>query len=140
MPIRAENKARYPKDWPAISKRIRRRARNRCECRGECGLRHFRVKGKQIDLKPALQAPSYRAFRCAAVNGADHPVTKSKVVLTVAHLNHKPEDCGNNNLKAFCQRCHNCYDAPVRAAGIKLRRMMTKALGDLFDGLKKETV
>lgn len=31
MPIRPENKARYPKDWPAISKRIRERSGGRCE-------------------------------------------------------------------------------------------------------------
>jgi hypothetical protein len=31
MPIRAENKARYPKDWLAISRQIRDRGENRCE-------------------------------------------------------------------------------------------------------------
>lgn len=38
MPIRPENRDRYPVDWPEISERIRHdRASNRCECRGECG-------------------------------------------------------------------------------------------------------
>lgn len=32
------------------------------------------------------------------------------VVLTVAHLNHTPEDCAEDNLKAMCQRCHLNYD------------------------------
>jgi hypothetical protein len=32
-------------------------------------------------------------------------------VLTVAHLNHDPQDCRDENLKAFCQRCHLRYDA-----------------------------
>jgi hypothetical protein len=32
MPIRASEKARYPKDWKAISARIRERAQDRCEC------------------------------------------------------------------------------------------------------------
>ena len=40
MPIRPENKARYPKNWKEIADRIRKRARNRCECRGECGIDH----------------------------------------------------------------------------------------------------
>jgi hypothetical protein len=133
MPIRPSEKARYPKDWPAISKRIRRRARNRCECRGECGLQHFRVGKRQIDLPPELQADFTRAFRCMAVNGDPHPVTKSKVVLTVAHKNHRPEDCADENLAAWCQRCHNRYDAPVRAAGIKARRKAANALCDLFE-------
>lgn len=35
MPIHPDNKARYPKEWPAISKRIRfERAGGRCECEG----------------------------------------------------------------------------------------------------------
>lgn len=132
MPIRAENKARYPKDWPAISKRIRKRARGRCECKGDCGLQHFRNDdGRQIDLPAALQI-SKRVFRCSAVNGAPHPATKAKVVLTVAHLNHRPEDCDDANLRAWCQRCHNRYDAPTRAAGIKSRRRAASALADLF--------
>lgn len=133
MPIRAENKARYPKDWPAISKRIRRRARNRCECKGDCGLQHFRGDGgRQIDLPPALQI-NKRVFRCQAVNGEPHPHTKARVVLTVAHLNHTPEDCSDENLRAWCQRCHNRYDAPTRAAGIKERKKAALALGDLFE-------
>jgi len=40
-PIRAENRARYPADWPAISRHIRfTRAGGRCECAGECGTTH----------------------------------------------------------------------------------------------------
>lgn len=35
MPITPENKARYPKDWPAISKRIRERDGNKCKL---CGV------------------------------------------------------------------------------------------------------
>lgn len=38
-----------------------------------------------------------------------------KVVLTIAHLNHTPEDCRPENLRALCQRCHNRYDAKHRA-------------------------
>ena len=32
MPIKPENKGRYPKDWKAISTAIRERAAGRCEC------------------------------------------------------------------------------------------------------------
>jgi len=91
MPIRAENRDRYPADWPQISKRIRAgRAAGRCECEGECQRGHL--------------------GRCTAVNGQPHPVTGSKVVLTVAHLNHQPEDCADANLRAMCQKCHLGYD------------------------------
>lgn len=68
MPIKAENLALYPADWPEISLHIRTvRAEGRCECVGECG-RH--------------PGPD----RCTALNGKPHPVTGSRVVLTVAHL------------------------------------------------------
>ncbi len=44
-----------------------------------------------------------------------HPLLRSRhriitVVLTVAHLNHNPEDNRDKNLKAFCQWCHLVYD------------------------------
>lgn len=99
MPIREENKHRYPCDWKQISNRIRFvRAMARCECRGECGSRHH-----QTDE------------RCTAVHMNPHPATGSNVVLTVAHLNHEPEDCGDDNLKAMCQACHLAYDAEHHA-------------------------
>ena len=117
MPIRAENRGRYPKDWKAISLRIRNdRAQRRCECTGECGAAH--VGG-----------------RCLAYDGLPHPETKAKVVLTVAHLDHTPENCADENLRALCQRCHNRYDAPTRAAGVKERREAASPQTKLFGGV-----
>lgn len=111
MPIRAENRSRYPKDWGAISLRIRRdRAQWRCEAmdaNGESG-------------------------RCTAVHGKPHPVTGSKVVLTVAHLDHVPEHCDDSNLMAMCQRCHNTYDADMRRAGIRERQRAALNTPDLL--------
>lgn len=112
MPIRPENKARYPKDWKAISRRIRVRAEQRCECHGACGRDH--------------------GGRCQAENGQAHPETGSLVVLTTAHLDHFPENCADNNLRAWCQRCHNLYDMPKRRAGIAERARAAMASGDLF--------
>jgi hypothetical protein len=54
-------------------------------------------------------------------------------VLTVAHLDHQPEHCGDDNLKAMCQRCHNRLDAPMRRRGIKERSRALLAVGDLFN-------
>ena len=79
MPIRQENRHRYPADWPEISKRLRSQAHYRCQW-------------------------------CDAENGSTNPKTGSTVVLTVAHLNHIPEDCRDNNLAVLCQRCHLGYD------------------------------
>lgn len=111
MPIRPEERARYPEDWPAISLRIRtERAQDRCECLGQCG--------KHDDW-------------CEARNGYPHPVTESRVVLTVAHLNHEPEDIRDENLAAFCQRCHLAYDAghhaETRALTLEMKRLAAGA-------------
>ena len=108
MPIRPENKARYPRDWKMISRAIRARGNNRCE-----------------------GSPDFPD--CRAENGKPHPVTGSKVVLTVAHLDHHPENCEAENLMAWCQKCHNTYDAPMRAKGIAERKRARLATGDLLE-------
>lgn len=38
----------------------------------------------------------------------DKPIV---IVLTVAHLDHRPENCDPANLRAWCQRHHLAYDA-----------------------------
>jgi hypothetical protein len=107
MPIRPENRARYPKDWKAISLEVRAAAGWRCE-----------------------GSPAYPD--CRAVNAMPHPVTGSTVVLTVAHLDHTPENCDRANLRAWCQRCHLTYDAPMHRAGRMERAKAKAAVGDLF--------
>lgn len=91
MPIRPENKARYPKNWKEIRMKILERANNRCEF---CGVEnHTWIPAARIDT----------------------PMGAIKVVLTIAHLDHTPENCDPSNLRALCQRCHNRYDAKHRA-------------------------
>lgn len=48
--------------------------------------------------------------RCPARHGHVHPSTGSQVVLTTAHLDHTPENCEDDNLRAMCQSCHLNYD------------------------------
>jgi hypothetical protein len=109
MPIKTENKKLYPSCWPEIRINVGERSTNRCE-----------------------GSPKYP--NCRAKNGERHPITGSVVVLTVAHLDHNPTNndgfeirmkilpLKNSNLRHWCQRCHNTYDAPFRAAGIKERK------------------
>ena len=97
MPIRRENRSKYPKNWPEIRAAILGRANDRCE-----------------------GSPAYPD--CRAVNYHAHPVTGSYVIITIAHLDHDPANNWEDNLRAWCQRCHNTYDAPHRAAGRKARR------------------
>lgn len=110
MPISAENRARYPRDWKAIVSRIRDRSGNRCE-----------------------GSPAYPD--CRADNGEPHPITGSRVVLTVAHLDHAPEHCDAENLRHMCQRCHLTYDAAHHAKNAAETRRKRRAAGDLFGGL-----
>lgn len=106
-PIRASERSRYPANWAAISQRIRMRSGNRCEG----------VPG---------QPP------CGVLNGERHPITGSIVVLTVAHLDHQPEHCEDDNLRALCQRCHNRYDRPHRQRNAATTRRASKRNGELF--------
>ena len=117
MPIKPENKDRYPDNWKEISERIRfERADNRCECMGECGFTHEHES---------------HSGRCSAINYEPHPITGSKVILTVAHLDHTPEHCDDNNLKAMCQRCHLNYDFDIHRQS-RLDNMRCKETKDMF--------
>lgn len=106
MPIRPENKSRYPDNWDQISNWVRfTRARGRCECRGECG-------------RPVVHLAADR--RCPNEHGQRARDTGKPVVLTTAHLNHVVEDCRLENLAGWCAPCHLYYDrehhAQTRAA------------------------
>jgi hypothetical protein len=92
VPIRRENRDRYPKDWKLISRVVKILAGDQCECEGECGRGHT---GRCVEIQGA---PSF--------TGGERTVT----VLTTAHLDHAPENCEAENLKAMCQGCHLHYD------------------------------
>lgn len=120
MPIRPENRDRYPPSWREIGRRIRfERANGACECTGQCGIDHAEESASDDE-------------RCDATDGDYHRITGSSVVLTVAHLDHMPENCADDNLLAMCQRCHNRYDAPARRAGRQQRERAQLAIRDLF--------
>jgi hypothetical protein len=57
----------------------------------------------------------WRCEFCGAAQGEPHPETGSRVVLTVAHLDHNPQNCAPDNLRALCQCCHLRYDAQEHA-------------------------
>jgi hypothetical protein len=117
MPIRPENRDRYPDDWPELSAYIRfDRAEGRCECDGRCG---------------DAQCHGLAHGRCNAEHGKPHPVNGKRTVLTCAHLNHRPEERGEDELAAFCARCHLYYDrehhASSRREAAEARRAAERA-------------
>lgn len=133
MPIRPSKRERYPKDWRAISARIRERDGNKCKwCDAPNGASIVRL----------VADPS--RWRLAADVAWMYPDDPNRaryqapiqVVLTVAHLNHQPEDCRDENLAALCQRCHLQYDRKhhMTNAAATRRSKRPGAVGDFFGG------
>jgi len=104
MPIRPENIARYPKNWKEIREKILTRAG---QVRDESG---------KVIQEACCEW-------CGSENHGYHYQTCAKVVLTIAHMDHTPENCDDDNLKCLCARCHNGYDAQMRADGRKARKL-----------------
>lgn len=107
MPIKPENRARYPRHWRAIVECVRARSGNCCE-----------------------GSPRYPD--CRARNGEPHPVTGSLVVLTVGHRDHTPEHCALENLAHWCQRCHLAYDSRHHAQTAYETRRRRRRTPDMF--------
>lgn len=109
MPISPANRKRYGDDWPEFSDQIRfDRAQGRCECEGECGMPgHVAIGG-----------------RCENYHRELSVYTGSTVVLTVAHLNHVPEQRGEDEVKAMCQGCHLWYDREHHAETRRNREVL----------------
>ncbi len=161
MPIKPENRHRYPADWLAIRGRILERAHWRCEHPG-CTARQYAV-GHWVrhgdgpwtwrplgGNRPATTAQD-RLFHRAGygfhpggrpwtfkqartlvdtffleVNG----IRPTIIVLTIAHLDHQPENCADDNLRAWCQRHHLAHDHDHhRANSQATRRAKSGTLG-----------
>lgn len=125
MPIRPENMAKYPggsirsPEWLAIRERIQRRAGNCCE---ECGVANHALGGRRSDgtfrkaipvgeklLRLEWPAPGDWS-RCEG--GATLRIIR--IVCTVAHVDGGLDDHSDDNLRFWCQRCHNRHDAKSR--------------------------
>lgn len=126
MPIRPEEKARYPSDWRAISKRIRERAGDRCEwsgCHAPNGVVVLRLK----------KDPETWTDNLAGERNPDpddwYPV---KIVLTVAHKDHTPEHCEDDNLVALCQLHHLRLDKYHHASTARATREARSGQRRLF--------
>ncbi|MEV0616110.1 hypothetical protein AB0I81_22545 [Nonomuraea sp. NPDC050404] len=110
MPIRPEERHRYPADWKQISHRIRfERAGGQCECVGECGHDH--------------------GIRCQARHGEPHPTNGKTTVLTTGHRDHQPENCADDNLAAWCAPCHLSHDAEHHRQNVARTREARRRAG-----------
>ena len=136
MPIRAEQRALYPPDWKQISLRIRtERAENKCEqCSAPNGQTVMRHKdGSAYTLADGKTFDASNGEFLGMIRGSELPAGHFvKIVLTVAHLDHDPANCADENLKAWCQKCHLAYDAEMHKANSAKTRRAKKAVADLF--------
>lgn len=104
MPIRPEQRHLYPPDWPELARELKAAAGWRCACEGECGRDHGGRCGEVHG-----QAATWRAQRQLVAGRVP------RVVLTVAHLDHRPDNCDPRNLRVLCQDCHLRHDRPEHA-------------------------
>ena len=141
MPIKPENKVRYPKNWKEISEDIRfNRAGNRCEV---CGVKNYELGGRDSSGNWHKAHP-VKERKCRLVwpkqgnewwcGDSDNPLMLRivKIILTVAHLDHTPENCDYDNLKAMCQSCHLHHDKKLHLTN----RLRCKDTVDMFSGKK----
>lgn len=114
MPIKPENRGKYPADWNLVRLAILKRAGDRCEL---C----FLENGDAIQREPCG-----KPFRWTEIPPA-HRKKAVKVVLTIAHINQDPTDNRPVNLLALCQRCHNRIDLPYRTLNAAATRAAKEA-------------
>ena len=113
-PIRPENRDRYPANWAEIRRAILERAGHVCEW---CGKPNGERVWVTASGRWALAKPGLSPLKCKWLDHTGHPTTKplcwngTRVVLTIAHLDHQPEHNDPDNLRALCQRCHLRWDA-----------------------------
>lgn len=107
MPISKENKARYPHNWNEIRAAILIECDNKCEL---CGVQNYDegYRDETGNFHPVAKENQYLAREAGK-----HII---RIILTIMHLDHIPENCDRKNLKAGCQRCHNRYDQEHRKA------------------------
>lgn len=131
MPIK--DKSLYPKDWKAISERIRERDGQKCKF---CGApNHGYIMRSEVDpSRWCMDDPETSG--CLTYNGelykwSEAPseyntVKMIKVVLTVAHLDHNPQNNKDDNLVSLCQRCHLRYDHKQHLGNSRVTRAESK--------------
>ena len=155
MPIKPENRARYPANWKQISAEARARAGNCCQHPG-CMARQYAVgswekRGSDWEWQPimgsafhdaagqgfawpSMQPPTYAEARqiAADLSWGNEDAKFIVIVLTVAHLDHNPENCDPSNLRAMCQRHHLAYDHDHRRANAQATRRTKAGTLEMF--------
>jgi len=106
-------RARYPEDWDIIAHGVKDDADWCCEqCRRPCRRPNESVE--DLFKRVLVWRPDFKpAEYCAAPR---------RWLLTVAHLDQRPENCERENLKALCVVCHLRHDRKFRSKQRQLKR------------------
>jgi 5-methylcytosine-specific restriction endonuclease McrA len=130
MPIKPENAKRYPANWKHIRFQVLQRAGLRCE---NCGVHNHDIGWRDDGGNFHIVVRGTDA-EGSAKDYAGHATGRRvfQIVLTVAHLDHVPENCDLDNLRAWCQKCHLTYDAKHHAQNAHHTRKSRKAMAELF--------
>lgn len=123
--------SKYPDDWADISARIRERAGDRCEfCgipNGTLGRRDRTGRWWHVtELEDATVSAIIIAF-------GRFPPGLSRIVITVAHMDHDTTHNDDENLRALCQRCHLEYDRDHHVANARETRRRKK-IAEVYGG------
>ncbi|WP_088893152.1 HNH endonuclease [Leptolyngbya ohadii] len=118
------NRALYPSNWNEIAHQIKTEADWTCQqCQRPC-----RRPGEddqdlidRISELPDWADDLYETEETEEFGAIDVPKL-GRFTLTVAHLNHRPEDCRPENLAAWCSVCHCRYDLQA----IPLKRQLKR--------------
>ncbi|OYQ67557.1 hypothetical protein B9G53_00985 [Pseudanabaena sp. SR411] len=127
------NRKLYPPNWEAIALQIKEAANWTCQ---NCGRPCRKPKVAWFDFvqwlldqgKTGWYDDTSDYISCDETGEWGYKKRPHRFTLTVAHLNHQPEDCRPENLKALCFPCHARYDT----SQMKLKkRLKAERLGQM---------
>lgn len=119
----------YPPDFKATSNRIRfERAEGKCE---RCGAPHGQIIARSDDNRYMLDTgetfDANSGEYLGMSRGSEFPAIKFVlIVLTTAHQDHDVSNNTEENLIAFCQRCHLNHDREDNARRRKYDKPFNK--------------
>jgi hypothetical protein len=150
MPISADRMKLYPggsirsPEWQAIRERIRTRAGNKCE---GCGVANYALggrthEGKFLKSRPLgekllrLEWPRPGEWAWCGPDDGARQLRIIKIVCTVAHVDCDETNNADDNLRFWCQRCHNRHDSKHRQRNAAITRGKRDGQIDIEDLLR----
>ncbi len=126
----------YPDNWNELAFAIKTEANWQCQA---CG-RLCRKSGETLaDFATRIEGQNTEFLdwvnQSAIADIYQHP---QRFTLTVAHLDHVPQNCDRTNLKALCAPCHGTYDLKQmgRKRVLKAERHGQLRIDDVLNGMQ----